>query len=126
MAKIRNASGEDRLVPWLGDRLVLAGQVVDVPDDDVYAFTQQTAWSPADPAATEAHDTAEAERAPIEEAIEEREHGRNEPPARNAARQAWAAWALARNLATEEQLANLTRDQIRDEYGPTTSTDGSV
>lgn len=51
MAKIKNVSGEDRLVPWLGGRLVLDGQVVDVPDRDVPAYCCQTeTWSPADAA----------------------------------------------------------------------------
>lgn len=58
MAKIKNVSGVDLVVPWLGDRLVLAGQVVEVPDGDVYAYTQQESWDPADAAAKKAHDKA--------------------------------------------------------------------
>ena len=43
--KIKNVSGEDRIVPALGDRLVLAGQVIDVPDKTVEGFTcQTTTW----------------------------------------------------------------------------------
>lgn len=59
MAKIKNVSGEDRLVPGLGGRLVLAGAVVEVPDEDAHAYTcQETNWAPADKAATKAHDAA--------------------------------------------------------------------
>jgi len=31
--KIKNTSGMDLELPWLGNRLVLAGQVIDVADD---------------------------------------------------------------------------------------------
>lgn len=49
MAKVKNVSGEDRLVPALGDRLVLAGQVVEVPDEVAETYTCQTAnWQAAD------------------------------------------------------------------------------
>lgn len=59
MAKIKNVSGEDRLVPGLGGRLVLAGAVVEVPDEDAFSYTCQEAnWSPADKAAQKAHDAA--------------------------------------------------------------------
>ena len=59
MAKIKNVSGEDRLVPGLGGRLVLAGAVVEVPDEDALAYTcQETNWAPADKAAHKAHDAA--------------------------------------------------------------------
>ena len=51
MAKIRNVSGEARLVPWLGGRLVLDGQVVEIPDDDLDAYTcQPDTWADATPA----------------------------------------------------------------------------
>lgn len=57
MAKIRNVSGNDLIVPSLAGRLVLAGQVVDVDDSDVYGFTQQTTnWEPADKPAQTVHD----------------------------------------------------------------------
>jgi len=59
MAKIKNVSGEDRTVPGLGGRLVLAGAVVDVPDADVYAYTcQESNWAPVDKSATAAHEAA--------------------------------------------------------------------
>jgi hypothetical protein len=61
MAKIRNTSGENRIVPSLGGRLVLADVVVDVPDEDVYAYTcQEGVWAPTDEAAEAAHTAATA------------------------------------------------------------------
>ena len=42
MARIRNISGEDLTVPGLDGRLVLAGQIVEVPDEDVDSYTCQT------------------------------------------------------------------------------------
>lgn len=56
MGKIKQASGEDRVVPGLGNRLVVAGAVVEVPDADVYGYTQQSIWDPVDAAAKRAHD----------------------------------------------------------------------
>lgn len=45
---IRNVSGEDRIVPWLGGRLVVADAVVEVPDEDAEAYLCQTeTWAPA-------------------------------------------------------------------------------
>jgi len=59
MGKIKNVSGEDRTVPGLGGRLVLAGAVVDVPDAAVFTYTCQEAnWAPVDKAATRAHEAA--------------------------------------------------------------------
>lgn len=67
MAKIKNVSGNDLIVPSLGGRLVLAGQVVEVPDEDVYAFTQQYPnWQPADKPAQTVHDKAEAIELPAD------------------------------------------------------------
>lgn len=31
--KIQNVSGASLTLPWLGDRLVLAGQVIEIPDE---------------------------------------------------------------------------------------------
>lgn len=60
--KIKNTSGEDRLVPWL-NRLVMAGQVVEVPAEDVWAYTQQSgAWEPADDEAQAEHDKHSPEK----------------------------------------------------------------
>lgn len=48
MAKIRNTSGEDRLVPALGWVEVKAGAVVEVDDDDLAAYTDQVGiWAPS-------------------------------------------------------------------------------
>lgn len=59
MAKIRNVSGNDLIVPSLAGRLVVAGQVVEVEAADVHAFTIQASnWAPADKAAQAAHDKA--------------------------------------------------------------------
>jgi len=50
MAKVKNVSGSDLLVPWLGGRLVLAGAVVDVPDEDVESYTcQESNWAAVKP-----------------------------------------------------------------------------
>lgn len=68
MARIKNTSGQDRLVPWLGGRLVVAGAVVDVPEEDVAAYTQQSGtWEPADKATQKIHDAA---LSPAVEAVE--------------------------------------------------------
>jgi hypothetical protein len=56
VAKIKNVSGEDRIVPGLGGRLVPAGAVVDVDVEDVYAYTcQEPNWAPVDTEAKAAH-----------------------------------------------------------------------
>jgi hypothetical protein len=64
MAKIKNVSGEDLLVPGLGGRLVIAGAVVEVPDEVAESYTcQPPNWAPADkPTTTEptpAHEPTE-------------------------------------------------------------------
>lgn len=41
MPKVKNVSGEDRTVPWLNNRLILAGGVAEVPDEDLSAYTCQ-------------------------------------------------------------------------------------
>lgn len=122
MARIKNISGEDREVPALNGRLVLAGQVVDVPAEDVYAFTQQTeVWAPSDAEAT----TADAEAAAAYDAViaEIEAPDGPTPPAGNASRDEWAAYVVAAGLATEEQIDGVGRDELRDTYGST--ADGS-
>lgn len=65
MAKIKNVSGEDRIVPSLGGRLVLDGAVADVPTEDVYAYTcQESNWAPVDKDATKAHEAGAATNTP--------------------------------------------------------------
>lgn len=50
MAKIKNVSGEDLLVPGLGGRLVLAGEVVEVNDDEAESYTcQGKTWKAHNP-----------------------------------------------------------------------------
>lgn len=120
MAGIRNISGEDLVVPPLGDRLVVAGQVVDVDPEDVYSYTQCVAlWAPADDVAKATHQDAEAAYADAIEAavpLAIAEIAPPRPPAGNASRDDWAAFMIGRGLQTEEQLAAKGRDEIRDGY----------
>jgi hypothetical protein len=68
MSKIRNVSGEDRVLPWLDGRLVMAGQIIDVPSEHVYNYTcQESMWKPADDEAQALHDKAVAELVKQEE-----------------------------------------------------------
>jgi hypothetical protein len=47
VAKVKNVSGEARTVPAMGGRLVLEGQVLEVPDELVETFTdQESVWAP--------------------------------------------------------------------------------
>lgn len=49
MPKYKNASGQDLIVPALGGRLVVAGAVVDFPDEAVEGLEgQEVNWLPAD------------------------------------------------------------------------------
>lgn len=100
MAMIRNVSGEARAVPWEG-RIVDDGEVLAVPVEDVWAYTQQAGvWEPADEAAQAVHDEAGTSR-----------------PRGNASREEWVRWVVAKGLAAEQDLENLTRDELRDTYG---------
>lgn len=57
--QIKLIAGEERIVPALGNRLVLNGQKVDVTADQVYGFTcQTTVWEPADAEAKKVHKAA--------------------------------------------------------------------
>lgn len=50
MAKVKNVSGVDRIVQG---RLVLAGAVLDVSDEDVESYTCQSSnWQPVKPSKT--------------------------------------------------------------------------
>lgn len=109
MAKIKNVFGEDRTLPWLGNRLVLDGQVVEVPDEDVYAYTQQSGWEPADDAAQGIHDEAAAV------AVETVKVESGEP-AGNASREDWVTFVTGTGRATPDELDGLSRDEIRDTY----------
>ena len=113
MATIRNTSGRDLNLPWLGDRLVLAGAEIEVPDDTSYNYTTQDLWSPVDSTAQELHTTGRDLETPQVEA---------EPkPAGNAGRDEWAAYALTQG-STEAEIEPLTRDDLRARF--TTDTKG--
>jgi hypothetical protein len=58
MAKVKNVSGADRII---FNRLVVAGQVFEVADDEVYGLTCSANFEPHDKAAKDAHAAAEAE-----------------------------------------------------------------
>jgi hypothetical protein len=46
MSKVKNVSGRDLVVPWLGGRLVFAGQEVEVPAEDLKSYTaQESVWA---------------------------------------------------------------------------------
>ncbi|MCF6376900.1 hypothetical protein L2K70_04730 [Nocardioides KLBMP 9356] len=110
MAKVKNVSGEDRIVQG---RLVLAGALLEVPADEVWSYTiQEPNWAPGDDEARTAHDEAYATAHAVEEAIEE-----NARPAGNASRDVWAAWVVATERATEDDITDMSRDQLRDTYG---------
>lgn len=107
--KVKNISGEDRIVQG---RLVLRGAVLDVEPDEVWSYTcQEPNWAPADDEAQAVHDDAYATAHAVEEALAE-----DERPAGNASRDVWAAYVLAAGLATEDEITDLTRDQLRDTY----------
>lgn len=66
MAKVKNVSGEHRILPRYG--LVLDGGTVEVPDDEVFGLTcQEPVWAPDDKAAKQAHDAATAADDPTPE-----------------------------------------------------------
>lgn len=107
--KVKNISGEDRIVQG---RLVLKGATLDVDLDDVWSYTQQEPnWAPADDEAKAIHDDAYATHHAVEEALAE-----DERPAGNASRDVWATYVLAANLATEGDIKDMGRDEIRDTY----------
>lgn len=57
--KVKNISGEDLIDAWSGGRLVVAGATLDVPLEQVWAYTQQAErWAPYDAAAKKAHKPA--------------------------------------------------------------------
>ena len=112
MPKIKNATGEDRILPWLHDRLVLAGQVVEVNADDVYAYTCQVGWEPADDEAKGLTDAA----AKVDEEVAAVISGEVGEPAGNASRDEWVAYVTGTSKATPNELDGLSRDEIRDTY----------
>ena len=114
MAQIQNISGEARDVPGLG-LIVEAGQIVDVPDDDVYAYTQQAGmWAPIG----DAQGIHDAQVEAYEQLAAAEATTNPTPPARNASREEWATYVIAADLANPEDLEGLGRNEIRDTYGP--------
>lgn len=62
MAKIRNVSGDDLVVPGLGGRLVPKGAVVDVDDAVVESYTVCVAlWARADKVSPSGADSTPAD-----------------------------------------------------------------
>jgi hypothetical protein len=57
VGSIRNISGDDRILPLFGGRLVMAGAVIEVARDQVTSYTQQESiWAPYDDVAQAEHD----------------------------------------------------------------------
>lgn len=111
MATIRNTSGRDLNLPWLNDRLVLAGAETEVPDDTSYNYTTQSEmWAPVDEAAQNLHTTGrDAETPP--------EVDTNSRPPGNASREEWAAYGLTQG-SSETEIEPLTRDDLRARFTP--------
>jgi hypothetical protein len=120
VAKVKNISGEPRIVPALGGRMVLPGQEVEVAEDVVYAFTCQTSTrAPVGSEAQAAHDEGDEQyRERLEDEVGPEAVVILDPPAGNASRDTWAEWAVAAGLATPDDVADLSRDDIRTTYGP--------
>lgn len=110
MAKVKNISGDDRVVPAADGRLVLAGTLLEVPVEDVYAYTcQETIWAPGDAEAQNAHDAAVAEPEPEVPSA---------PPGKNASTEEWANYAVSSGQATTTDVEGKTRDELIGLYGP--------
>lgn len=120
MAQIRNTSGQQLVLPWLGDRLVQNGQTVEVPDDLVYAYTQQSIWQPVGAETEDLHEAA-AIVAGADQLITN--GGPLDEPDGNASRVEWGAFVVATHLAEASDLTDLSRDEIRDEYALPTGAD---
>jgi hypothetical protein len=59
VAKIRNVSGEPRIVPWLGGRTVDDDEVVEIPDGHWDNYVCQSAvWEPVEEPAVPAKASA--------------------------------------------------------------------
>lgn len=73
MAKVRNVSGQALDVPRpFGYRLVEAGDVMDVADDELFGYSQQVGtWAPSGKESQAVHDRAEkaAEAAVVPEPV---------------------------------------------------------
>ena len=64
MAKVKFCGTDPVTVPELGGRRLEPGQVVEVPDAELYRFTQSPTWEPADAKSEKLHDSAHAFRNP--------------------------------------------------------------
>ena len=110
MPKVKNISGDDRIVQG---RLVLSGVVLEVPADEVWSYTcQESNWAPADDEAQAEHDASYAMHHAVEEALAD-----DARPPGNASRDVWATYVLTAGLATEDDITDMSRDQLRDTYG---------
>lgn len=114
VGRIKLIAGEDR-VDGTTSRLVTDGQVIEVPEEQVYSYTQQVeVWEPADDETQRIHDDAHAEY--LERTRPATPPGELAAPAGNASREEWANYVLDAGLATEEDLEGKGRDEIRDTY----------
>lgn len=59
MAQIKYVGPEARTMPLEGGRLVLPGQVVDVPDERADSYTSQDIWKPVSKGSSKAASAAE-------------------------------------------------------------------
>lgn len=120
MAKVQNVSGSDRIV---GERLVVEGATLECERHEVWSYTcsgidaagEQVAppvWAPFDDEAKAVHEAEVA--ALVEAAAEPPELAK---PAGNAAREVWAEYVIAAGLAVEDDITDMSRDQLRDTYG---------
>lgn len=100
--RIRNVSPLGALdVPLLG-AIVESDAVVDVATDHARVLLEQDRnWQPADDEAAALLHAEQIDKA----------------PAGNASRETWAAYATEQG-ATSDALDGMTRDEIRDTYGP--------
>lgn len=65
--RVKQPYDEPRIVPWLGDRVVEAGEIVDVPGDMLASFLE-AGWTPTDAQAKAAAEKLAQERQAKEEA----------------------------------------------------------
>ena len=58
MAKVKFVGDQPVTVPELGGRRLEPGQIVEVPDAEMYRFSVSENWEPGDPKAQKLHDAA--------------------------------------------------------------------
>lgn len=59
MAKVKFVGDQPVTVPELGGRRLEPGQIVEVPDAELYRFTVSANWEPGDAKAQKLHDAAD-------------------------------------------------------------------